>query len=168
MKVYDFTVNDTKRRPVTLKQFEGKVCLIVNTATACSLTPQYEGLEALYQKFKDQGFEILDFPSNQFKQAMGSDEDLANFCRLNYKTTFTTFGKVFVNGSNASPLFKHLRKESASRIMRHFIKARIKWNFTKFLVDQEGNVINRYDPEVKPRDIEADIKALLNKKESQL
>ena len=168
MKVYDFTVNDTKRFPVTLKQFEGKVCLIVNTATACSLTPQYEGLEALYQKYKDQGFEVLDFPSNQFKQAMGSDEDIANFCRLNYKTTFTTFGKVFVNGSNASPLFKHLRKESASRIMRHFIKARIKWNFTKFLVDQEGNVINRYDPEVKPRDIEADIKALLSKKESQL
>ena len=93
MNVYDFTVNDTKRRPISLKPYEGKVCLIVNTATTCGLTSQYEGLEFIYQKYKDQGFEVLDFPSNQFKQAMGSDEDLANFCKLNYKTTFTTFGK---------------------------------------------------------------------------
>lgn len=164
MKVYDFSVNDTKRRPISLKPYEGKVCLIVNTATACGLTPQYEGLEALYKKYKEQGFEVLDFPSNQFKQAMGSDEDLANFCRLNYNTSFTTFGKVFVNGANASPLFKHLRKETTSKLLRNVLPTKIRWNFTKFLVDQDGYVIKRYEPEIKPRDIEPDLKALLEKK----
>jgi glutathione peroxidase len=157
MGIYDFTVKDSKGNEVSMEDYKGKVLLIVNTATECGFTPQYKDLQDLYLKYKDQGFEILDFPCNQFGgQAPGTNEELVSFCEMKYKTTFKTFGKIDVNGDNADPLFKYLKENS-----KGFITEAIKWNFTKFLVDRTGSVVNRYAPITNPSKIEDDIKELL-------
>jgi glutathione peroxidase len=155
--VYDFTVLNAAGKERPLKEFEGKVLLIVNTASKCGFTPQFAGLEELYEKYKDQGLEVLGFPCNQFgKQDPGSNDEIQEFCQLNYGVSFPMFGKIEVNGSGADPLFKHLKDEAPGMLTKN-----IKWNFTKFLVDADGNVVKRYAPTVKPKDIEADIEALL-------
>ena len=157
MDIYDFTVKDPKGNDVKLSEYKGKVLLIVNTATGCGFTPQYESLENLYRKYKKDGFEILDFPCNQFlNQAPGTDEEIGNFCTLKYDTTFPRFKKVEVNGGNASPLYKWLKKQKGG-----IFGNAIKWNFTKFLIDRNGNVIKRYAPITSPAKIEGDIKKIL-------
>ena len=179
--VLDFTVKDRKGNDVALSEYKGKVLLIVNTATKCGFTPQYEELEALYKAYKDKGLEILDFPCNQFgNQAPGSDEEIAQFCSLNYGTEFPQFKKIEVNGENEDPLFTYLKKEKGfegfnlehpiGKILDEMMtkaepdyatKPDIKWNFTKFLVDKEGKVIARYEPTHDIKLIEQDIKKLL-------
>ena len=155
MSVYDFTVTDNKGNNVSLKEYEGKVLLIVNTATRCGLTPQYEGLEALYEKYRDQGFEILDFPCNQFAfQAPGNAEKIDSFCKLKYDTKFPRFAKIKVNGSDADPLYVYLEEQKPGRIG---------WNFAKFLIDRKGNVVERFAPTDKPKTLEAAIEAELAK-----
>ena len=157
MSIYDFTVKVRAGEDVSLSTYKGKVLLVVNTATGCGFTPQYEGLQKLYDKHKDKGFEILDFPCNQFaNQAPGTIEDIQSFCTLNYGTTFPRFAKIDVNGKNASDLFKFLKKEKKSAL-----GSSIKWNFTKFLIDREGNVVKRFAPTDTPESIEQDIVALL-------
>lgn len=157
MTVYDFTVKDMSGNDVSLSQYKGKVLLIVNTATGCGFTPQYEGLQKLYDAHKDKGLEILDFPCNQFaNQAPGTIDEINSFCTLNYGTTFPRFAKVDVNGPSESPLYKYLKKQKKGTL-----GARIKWNFTKFLIDREGNVVQRYAPADTPESIEKDIVALL-------
>ena len=157
MTFYDHTVKGRAGEDVALSTYKGKVLLVVNTATGCGFTPQYEGLQKLYDKHKDKGFEILDFPCNQFaNQAPGTIEDIQSFCTLNYGTTFPRFAKIDVNGRNASDLFKFLKKEKKSAL-----GSSIKWNFTKFLIDREGNVVKRFAPTDTPESIEADIVALL-------
>lgn len=164
MSIYDLNIKTVDRKLVSMNVYKGKVLLIVNTATGCGFTPQYEGLENLYKKYKDLGFEVLDFPSNQFKQAQGTDEELSNFCKLNYRTTFTTFSQVDVNGKNESLLFTFLKKNNPKPgLFKSVLGDPIKWNFTKFLVDQNGTVIKRYESNIHPRDIDQDIKSLLNK-----
>ena len=155
--LYDFTVSDQADQPVSLQDYKGKVVLIVNTATGCGLTPQYQGLQELYDKYKDQGFEILDFPCNQFgNQAPGTNAEVADFCQMNYHTTFETFGKIDVNGENEAPLYSYLKSAQGG-----LLNKAIKWNFTKFLIDREGNVIKRYASQTKPEDIAKDIEAQL-------
>lgn len=157
MTVYDFSVNDMSGSGVSLSQYEGKVLLIVNTATGCGFTPQYEGLQKLYDAYKDKGLEILDFPCNQFaNQAPGTIDEINSFCTLNYGTTFPRFAKIDVNGAKESPLYTYLKKQKKGTI-----GARIKWNFTKFLIDREGNVVRRYAPADTPESIEKYIAALL-------
>ena len=151
--IYDYSVKNMKGEDVSLSEFKGKVLLIVNTATGCGFTPQYEGLEALYGKYKEKGFVILDFPCNQFfGQAPGSDEEIHSFCTLKYNVSFPQFHKIDVNGKNADPLYEFLKTQQ---------KGRIKWNFTKFLVDREGNVVDRFGPMEKPEKFEDKIAALL-------
>ena len=153
MNVYDFTVTDNKGDAVSLRKFEGKVLLIVNTATRCGLTPQYEGLEALYEKYANRGFEILDFPCNQFAfQAPGSAEKIDSFCKLKYDTKFPRFAKIKVNGKDADPLYVYLKEQKPGRIG---------WNFAKFLVDRSGNVVGRFAPAEKPHKLESAIEELL-------
>lgn len=153
MNVYDFTVTDNKGDAVSLRKFEGKVLLIVNTATRCGLTPQYEGLEALYEKYANRGFEILDFPCNQFAfQAPGSAEKIDSFCKLKYDTKFPRFAKIKVNGKDADPLYVYLKEQKPGRIG---------WNFAKFLVDRSGNVVGRFAPAEKPHTLESAIEELL-------
>ena len=155
--IYAFKVKDGSNNEINLTEFEGRVLLIVNTATQCGFTPQYAPLEAMYEKFKDKGFEILDFPCNQFaNQAPGTIEEIQSFCTLNYGTTFPRFAKIDVNGKNASDLFKFLKKEKKSAL-----GSSIKWNFTKFLIDREGNVVKRFAPTDTPESIEKDVVALL-------
>ena len=157
MKIYDFTVKGRAGEDVSLADYKGKVLLVVNTATGCGFTPQYEGLQKLYDAHKDKGFEVLDFPCNQFaNQAPGSEAEIQSFCTLNYGTTFPRFAKIDVNGKNASDLFKFLKKEKGS-----VLGSSIKWNFTKFLIDREGNVVKRFAPTDTPESIESDILALL-------
>lgn len=159
MNVLDFKVKSQKGEEVSLGQYKGKVLLIVNTATGCGFTPQYKGLEELYEKYREQGFEVLDFPCNQFfKQAPGSDEEINEFCSLRYNTQFPRFKKIDVNGKNADPLFKFLCSQNEKGKL-----VKVKWNFTKFLVDKEGNVIGRFEPTCKPEAIEEHIKAALAK-----
>jgi len=179
MKIYDFTVRDTKKQPVSLAEYKGKVLLVVNTATGCGFTPQYEGLENMYKAHKDAGLVILDFPCNQFAgQAPGTEQEIVTFCQLKYKVSFPQFAKINVNGDDAEPLFQWL-KEQAPAETKEGLRAKmsafmfklisktakadndIQWNFTKFLVDRQGNVIKRYAPTVKPEEIELDIKQLL-------
>ena len=156
--LYDFTVSDQADQPVSLQDYKGKVVLIVNTATGCGLTPQYQGLQELYDKYKDQGFEILDFPCNQFMgQAPGSAEEINSFCTLNYQTTFPRFAKIKVNGKEAEPLFEWLKKEKSGPL-----GARIEWNFAKFLINREGQVVERFSSKTDPLKMENTIKALLN------
>ena len=157
MNVYQFPVEKQDGSQLSLDSFNGKVLLIVNTATGCGFTPQYKGLQELYLRYHGEGFEILDFPCNQFKnQAPGNAEEINNFCRLNYQTTFPRFQKINVNGKEAAPLYTWLKKEKGG-----FLSKDIKWNFTKFLLDKEGHVINRYSPQTSPQDIENDIQKLL-------
>lgn len=156
--LYDFTVSDQADQPVSLQDYKGKVVLIANTATGCGLTPQYQGLQELYDKYKDQGFEILDFPCNQFMgQAPGSAEEINSFCTLNYQTTFPRFAKIKVNGKEAEPLFEWLKKEKSGPL-----GARIEWNFAKFLINREGKVIERFSSKTDPLKMEDAIKVLLN------
>lgn len=157
MSIYDFTMKDAQGVDVNLSDYKGKVLLIVNTATGCGFTPQYKGLQDLYNKYQENGLEILDFPCNQFlHQAPGTDEEIVSFCQLKYNVTFRQFSKIEVNGKNASPLYVYLKEQKGGTM-----GSRIKWNFTKFLVDRGGNVVRRYAPTVKPEDIENDIKELL-------
>ena len=159
MSIYNFTVKDSKGNDVPLSNYKGKVLLIVNTATACGFTPQYKDLQELYLKYKDQGFEILDFPCNQFgKQAPGTNKEITSFCEMKYKTTFTTFAKIDVNGENADPLYKYLKENS-----KGFLGDSIKWNFTKFLIDREGSIVDRYAPITNPSKISGTIEKLLEK-----
>lgn len=156
--LYDFTVSDQADQPVSLKDYKGKVVLIVNTATGCGLTPQYQGLQELYDKYKDHGFEILDFPCNQFMgQAPGSAEEINTFCTLNYQTTFPRFAKIKVNGKEAEPLFDWLKKEKSGPL-----GARIEWNFAKFLINREGKVVERFSSKTDPLKLEEAINTLLN------
>lgn len=154
--LYEIKVNDSKGNPITLDKYKGKVLLIVNTATRCGLAPQYEGLQDLYEAYHEEGFHVLDFPSNQFLQTPESSEEIDEFCNVNYQTTFPRFEKVNVNGADASPVFKFVRKEQGG-IMGNAIK----WNFTKFLIDREGNVVKRFSPTSEPKEIEKHIKELL-------
>ncbi len=157
MKFYDYTVKGRAGEDVSLSTYKGKVLLVVNTATGCGFTPQYEGLQKLYDAHKDKGFEILDFPCNQFaNQAPGTIDEIQSFCTLNYGTTFPRFAKIDVNGKNASDLYKFLKKQKGSAL-----GSSIKWNFTKFLIDREGNVVKRFAPTDTPASIESDVLALL-------
>lgn len=157
MNIYDFTVLNTKKEPVSMAEYKGKVLLIVNTATGCGFTPQYEGLESLYKKYKDQGFVVLDFPCNQFaNQAPGTEDEIVSFCQMKYNVSFPQFAKIKVNGDEANALYKWLKEQKGG-----FFSKAIKWNFTKFLVDREGNVVERYAPTTKPEKIEKDILKLL-------
>lgn len=157
MNIYDFKVRNAKGVEVSMADYKGKVLLIVNTATGCGFTPQYEGLQKLYDKYKDLGLEILDFPCNQFgHQAPGTEEEIQKFCTLKYGTTFPLFAKIDVNGKDADPLFTYLKNQQGG-----FMGDDIKWNFTKFLVSRDGKVIDRYAPVTKPESIEDDILKLL-------
>ena len=180
--VYDFTVKDRAGQEVALSDYAGKVLLIVNTATGCGFTPHYEPLEAMYKEYRDQGFEILDFPCNQFaNQAPGTEEEIHQFCTLKFGTEFPQFGKIDVNGENADPLFAFLATEKPftgfgkgikNAALNKFAdmnnkafgdKAYIKWNFTKFLTDRQGNVIARFEPTVDMADVKAAVAAELEK-----
>ena len=157
MTVYDFKVKTTDDNEKAIADYKGNVLLIVNTATGCGFTPQYEGLQNLYEKYQAQGFEVLDFPCNQFgHQAPGSNEEVADFCQLKYHTTFQTFAKIDVNGENEAPLYSYLKSAQGG-----LLNKAVKWNFTKFLVDREGNVIKRYASQTKPEEIAKDIEAQL-------
>ena len=157
MNIYELTVKDAEGRERSLSEFGGKVLLIVNTATGCGFTPQYEGLQTLYERYREQGLEILDFPCNQFGgQAPGSEKEIVDFCQTNYGVSFPQFSKIKVNGKNESPLYTFLKGEKGG-----FMGSRIKWNFTKFLVDREGRVVERFAPAVTPEKIEERIKELL-------
>ncbi len=179
MPIYDCKVKNRAGEEISLAGFKGKVLLIVNTATGCGFTPQYEGLEKLYKKYHDKGLEILDFPCNQFgKQAPGSDDEIHQFCQFKYDTSFDQFAKIEVNGENEDPLFTFLKGEAKEDIIdgvknKIAMKAvekisttckkdgDIKWNFTKFLVGKEGKVVARYSPTFKPDGMEEKIKDLL-------
>lgn len=155
--IYDFNVKQTDGSLKSLSDYAGQALLIVNTATGCGFTPQYEGLQKLYDEFQPAGFEILDFPCNQFgHQAPGSNEEVAEFCQLTYHTTFQTFAKIDVNGENEAPLY-HFLKAAQGGLLNNAIK----WNFTKFLVDRKGNVVKRYASKTKPEEIAVDIKTIL-------
>ena len=178
--VYDFTVKDRQGQDVSLAEYKDKVLLIVNTATGCGFTPHYEPLEAMYRDLKDQGFEILDFPSNQFaNQAPGSDDEIHEFCTLKFGTEFPQFTKIDVNGESADPLFAYLATEkpftgfgkglknaalnkfAEKNNKKYGDKAYIKWNFTKFLIDSEGQVIARFEPTVDMKEVRAAVEAAL-------
>ena len=155
---HDFSVKLATGEETSLAQFQGQVLLIVNTASKCGFTPQYTGLESLQQRYGSRGFSVLAFPCNQFgAQEPGSEDEIQSFCEMNYQTTFPLFSKIEVNGAASHPLFTHL-KEQAPGVLG---SKRIKWNFTKFLVDQRGAVVKRYGPSTKPEAIAADIEALL-------
>ena len=157
MSVYEFKVKDNQNQEVSLSDYQGKVLLIVNTATRCGFTPQYKGLQELYEKYKEQGFEILDFPCNQFAhQAPGSASEIATFCETRFGITFKQFAKIDVNGENAIPLYQYLVKQKKGKM-----GDRIKWNFTKFLINRDGKVVERFSPMTKPEKIEKYIKELL-------
>ena len=158
MSVHDFTVQTATGEQRALSEYAGKVLLIVNTASKCGLATQFEGLQHLQQTYGDEKFTVIGFPSNQFaNQEPGSNEEIQQICTLNHNLTFPVMAKIDVNGRNADPLFKHLKKEKSGAL-----GGAIKWNFTKFLVDAEGNVVKRYAPTDAPESIEPDIQALLN------
>ena len=157
--IYDYVVKDAKGNDVSMKDYQGKLLLIINSATGCGFTPQYEGLQNLYEKYKEQGFEILDFPCNQFAgQAPGTEAEIQSFCSSRFGITFKLFAKINVNGKNAEPLFTFLKKEKGG-----IIGDDIKWNFTKFLVDPSGKVMKRYPPTATADTIEKDIEKLYQK-----
>lgn len=181
MNIYDFNVKTIDGEEICLNQYKGKILLIVNTASKCGFTPQYKDLEAIYNKYKDYGIEILGFPSNQFaEQEPGSNNEVKNFCEINYGVTFPLFEKVDVRGGDAHPLFKYLTKEApfkgfdmnnfSAKLLYTFIQEKlpdyligdsIKWNFTKFLIDRDGNVVERFESAIEPLDIVPSIKKLL-------
>lgn len=154
---YDFTAKDLQGKDVKLEKYRGKVVLVVNTASECGFTPQFEGLEDLYRTHKNDGLVVLGFPCNQFgKQEPGDEKSIAEGCVVNYGVTFPMFSKVDVNGKDAHPLFKYLKKELGG-----LLGSKIKWNFTKFLIDREGKPVKRFAPITKPESIQEDIKRLL-------
>jgi len=156
--VYDFKANSLDGKPVDLQQYRGKVLLIVNTASNCGFTPQYKGLEAVYQQFRDKGVEVLGFPCNQFgAQEPGTADEIGAFCERNYGVSFPLFDKIDVNGDGAHPLFKHLKSEAPGLMGTEAIK----WNFTKFLVRKDGRVYKRYAPQTEPKELMKDIEKLL-------
>jgi len=156
--IYDFSVNDIQGRQQKLDRYKDKVMLIVNVASKCGFTPQYKGLEALYEKLHARGLEVLGFPCNQFgAQEPGSEQEIAQFCELNYGVKFPMFAKIDVNGEHAAPLYQYLKKTKPGLLGSEAIK----WNFTKFLVDRKGNVVERYAPNVEPQAIAGDIEKLL-------
>ena len=178
--VYDFKVKDRQGNEVSLSDYAGKVLLIVNTATGCGFTPHYEPLEEMYRELKDKGFEILDFPCNQFAgQAPGSDDEIHEFCTVKFGTEFPQFQKIDVNGETADPLYAYLATEKPfegfgkgikNALLNNFSKmnnkkfgdkAYIKWNFTKFLIDREGKVVSRFEPTVDMKEVKAAVEALL-------
>ena len=157
MNVLDFVVKSQMGEDVSLKEYQGKVLLIVNTATGCGFTPQYKGLEDLYEKYQAQGFEILDFPCNQFaNQAPGSEEEIVSFCQARFGITFKQFAKIEVNGKNEEPLYAFLKEKQAGALGKN-----IKWNFTKFLVNRDGEVVARFAPTTTPEKIDEKIASLL-------
>lgn len=156
--IYDTSVQSPNGESISMEQFRGKVLLIVNVASRCGFTPQYQGLQALYAKYKDRGFEVLGFPCNQFGfQEPGSDAEIGQFCTLNYGVTFPVFSKIQVNGSEAIPLYQRLKKEAPGLLGTEAIK----WNFTKFLVDRDGKVVRRFAPNDSPASLEQHIEKLL-------
>jgi len=156
--VYDFTANSLDGKPVALKDYAGKVLLVVNTASKCGFTPQYAGLEALYEKYRERGLAVLGFPCNQFgAQEPGSADEIGAFCQQNYGVSFPMFDKIDVNGDGAHPLYRWL-KSSAKGVLG---SEAIKWNFTKFLIDKHGNVVERFAPTTKPEDLKSNVEALL-------
>ena len=178
--IYDFKALNNKGAEVEMSQYRGKVLMIVNTASKCGFTPQYDGLEALYQKYKDQGFVILGFPCDQFKhQEPGTDEEIAEFCRLNHGVTFPLMKKIDVFGENAHPIFKYLtqtvpteevkgvKNKATMALVDGLSKSEgrkegeIRWNFTKFLISKDGSVIKRFPPVATPEDMEADVESML-------
>ncbi len=180
--VYDFTVRDRKGNDVSLKDYQGKVLLIVNTATGCGFTPHYDPLEAMYKEFREEGFEILDFPCNQFaNQAPGTEDEIHEFCTVKFGTEFPQFAKINVNGEDAEPLFAYLATEKPfagfgkglkNAALNKFAemnnkafgdKAYIKWNFTKFLIDREGKVVARFEPTADMEDVREAVAAELKK-----
>jgi len=157
MKFYDFSAKEMDGEEIKMEDYKGKVVLVVNTASKCGLTPQFKDLEALNKEYKEEGLEILGFPCNQFaSQDSGSNEEIQKFCQINYGVSFTMFEKIDVNGENAHPLYKYLKGEK-----KGFLSNKIKWNFTKFLLDSQGKVIKRYAPTVSPLKIKVDIEKLL-------
>lgn len=178
-KIYDFKALNNKGAEMDFSQYEGKILLIVNTASKCGFTPQYDGLEALYQKYKGQGFEIIGFPCDQFAhQEPGSDEEIAEFCRINHGVTFQLMKKIDVNGKDAHPIFEFLKNmapdedyrglkaKASAKLFKTISKSvekesDIKWNFTKFLISRDGLIIKRFAPTTTPEDIENDIKTML-------
>lgn len=156
--LYDFTVKASDGSAIDMSEYRGKVVLVVNTASKCGFTPQYEGLEALHRKYAGRGLQIMAFPCNQFgKQEPGDAEEIRNFCTLKYDVSFPLMKKIDVNGDNADPVYDWLKKEAPGI----FGSEAIKWNFTKFLIDREGNVVERYAPTTKPEKLEGDIEKLL-------
>ena len=179
MSIYDYKVKNRNGEEIPISNYKGKVLIIVNTATGCGFTPQYEGLEKLYKEYHEKGLEILDFPCNQFgNQAPGNDEEIHQFCQFKYNTSFDQFSKIDVNGETESSLYTFIKNEikedeiegTKNKIAMKAIEkisstcknqGDIKWNFTKFLVDREGNVVARFSPTFKPEDMEEKIKELL-------
>jgi glutathione peroxidase len=181
MNIYNFEVKDIKGQEMTLSDYAGKLLLIVNTASKCGFTPQYDGLEKLYQKYKDRGLVILGFPSNQFlEQEPGSSEDISSFCRMNYGVTFPLFSKIDVRGETADPLFqflaeaapfkgfelnKEMGKKIQSVIREHYpdnLEGNgVKWNFTKFLIGRDGSVLERFEPTITPEELDPILEAAL-------
>lgn len=158
MSVYDYSAKTLDGQDVSLADYRGQVLLIVNTASKCGFTPQYEGLEALYKTYKDRGFTVLAFPCNQFgAQEPGDAAEIANFCSLTYDVTFPVMSKIDVNGADAHPLYRFLKKEQKGVLGTEAIK----WNFTKFLIGKDGEVVERFAPTTKPEDLKAAIEALL-------
>jgi len=156
--IYDFNVTTIEGKETTLAPYKEKVMLIVNVASKCGFTPQYEGLEALYRKYKERGFVVLGFPSNQFgNQEPGTEEEIQHFCRVNFGVTFPMFSKIEVNTESTHPLYTHLKSEQPGILGTKAIK----WNFTKFLVDKQGNVVARFGSSTKPKEIESKIETLL-------
>ncbi|BBN97909.1 glutathione peroxidase [Sporolactobacillus terrae] len=157
MSIYEFSVKDLNENSVSLANYKGKVLLIVNTATQCGFTPQYEGIQKLYENYQPEGFEILDFPCDQFgHQAPGTNEEINQFCSMRYHTTFPRFARINVNGEHADPLYTYLKSQKGG-----ILSSNIKWNFTKFLIDRSGAVVQRYASTVKPEKIAEDIEKLL-------
>lgn len=158
-KFYQFKAKSLQGKEVSMADFQGKSVLVVNTASECGLTPQFEGLEALYQKYKDRGLEILGFPCNQFgNQEPGDEQSIAEGCVLNYGVSFPMFAKIEVNGKNAHPLYQYLKKE-----LRGFPTSAIKWNFTKFLIGPDGKPVKRFSPITKPEEIDKYLQGFLSK-----
>lgn len=179
MSIYDYKVKNRNGEEIPISNYKGKILIIVNTATGCGFTPQYEGLEKLYKEYHEKGLEILDFPCNQFgNQAPGNDEEIHQFCQFKYNTSFDQFSKIDVNGETESPLYTFIKneiKEDEIEGMKNKVAMKavekisstckrqgdIKWNFTKFLVDREGKVVARFSPTFKPEDMEERVKELL-------
>jgi len=158
MNVFDFSAPALDGTPVDLSSYRGQVLLVVNTASGCGFTPQYAGLETLHRDFAGRGFEVLGFPCNQFKnQEPGTEAEIGQFCERNFGVSFPLFAKIDVNGANAHPLFRHLKREAPGILGTELVK----WNFTKFLVDRDGKVVKRYAPKTRPEEIRSDIEQLL-------